>query len=75
MEAELSNTASYSGWLFSTKDKSVTPHQVEWHTLTGWPNIDDTMDALMPAFTQLIDEQVMLFLNELASSGSQFAGG
>jgi hypothetical protein len=66
VDAELRNEASYSGWLFATKNAAVTPHQVPWHTLTGWPNIDDAFKDLQPQLDEAIDKQVTDFLQTLS---------
>lgn len=47
-EGTLKNTASYSGWVIGSKDNNEIPHQLPYHTITGWPNKDDTLNAAMP---------------------------
>jgi hypothetical protein len=32
----LFNQATYSGWVLGSIDQAMTPHQVPWHTETGW---------------------------------------
>lgn len=57
----LENTASYSGWVWGTKDTSKDPHQVSQHAETGWANADD---AVAEAMTQ-IDEINAKLLKEI----------
>lgn len=60
----LRNEASYSGWVIGSKNQTETPHQVPYHTETGWPNKDDTFEQAKP----FIDNQCEQAINDMLAS-------
>lgn len=62
----LENTASYSGWVWGPKDPQVDPHQVPWHTETGWASADDALEEAIPQIDGVLDELLNDILDELA---------
>lgn len=66
VEGILLNTATYSGWVIGSKDKSEIPHQVAWHTTTGWPNKDDTLTAAIPFINAQCESAVDALMAKIA---------
>ena len=54
----LRNDATYSGWIWGPKDQSLDPHQVEWHTETGWVSQDDAIRETKPDVDQMLQQAV-----------------
>lgn len=61
----LFNMASYSGWVSGPKEGD--PHQVPWHTETGWPNADDSVEAAMPMIEEAMNTAIDQFIERLAA--------
>lgn len=57
------NTASYSGYVSGPKNGD--PHQVSFHTKTGWPNKDDAIAAATPLIMQSLNTAVDQFIGKL----------
>ena len=63
----LANLATYSGWVVGPLDTAKRPHQAAWHTLTGWPNSDDSIKAAQPdisaAFGAAMDQIIKILVD------------
>jgi hypothetical protein len=69
VEGTLQNTASYSGWVIGSKDANEVPHQQPYHTETGWPNKDDTLEAVMPFINEQRDKAVNELMSYISNGG------
>lgn len=66
VEGTLKNTASYSGWVIGSKDAGTIPHQMAYHTETGWPNKDDTLEATIPFINEQCEKAIDAMLQNIA---------
>lgn len=64
IHGRLSNEASYSGWVLGTEDQGETPHQVPWHTETGWVSEETGLESVLP----VLNEQIGIMMNRLIES-------
>jgi hypothetical protein len=63
----LRNDASYSGWLWGPLDMSADPHQVAWHTETGWISQDTALEEAQEVTDDLLAgavNEIMAILSE-----------
>ncbi len=57
---ELSNEATYSGWVVGPKEGD--PHQVDFHAETGWVNADDAVERAKPLILEYVSEEIEDFI-------------
>lgn len=63
---ELRNDASYSGWVLGTENKGATPHQVDFHTATGWMSTEGAIDKAKPTIVDSMNIAIGEFLRKVA---------
>lgn len=67
IEGRLWNEADYSGWVIGPKEGD--PHQVAFHTETGWPNQDDVMTRLQPEIDAHKERAIASLMDTLRGGG------
>lgn len=65
----LRNDATYSGWVFGPKDESLDPHQVKWHTETGWVSQDDALSGASSEIDAMLQEATQQIISNLMKEG------
>lgn len=68
IRGELRSDATYSGWVLGTKDQSITPHQVDYHALTGWVSKDDAIAQAMPVIDKVLSDLADKVIQQLVIS-------
>lgn len=66
IDGELRNDASYSGYVLGEKNQNADPHQVVYHTQTGWVSTDDAISQATPDIENSINDAVNELLKKMA---------
>lgn len=71
VEGVLSNSAGYAGVVLGHKSAGSSDgirQQADFHAKTGWPNVDDSIAAVLPKRDQIADQLIDEIINQLAGS-------